>query len=102
MRRWLCAGAAMLAAGFAAAAAAQAQTRVETMEAGEIARLDAWSVAAIGRNSGALPVTLWSNSQAGRLAALFDQLPARFQSPAALALARRALASSGRAPQGEG
>jgi hypothetical protein len=92
----------MLAAGFAAAAAAQAQTRVETMEAGEIARLDAWSVAAIGRNSGALPVTLWSNSQAGRLAALFDQLPARFQSPAALALARRALASSGRAPQGEG
>ncbi|MBI1186767.1 MAG: hypothetical protein GC206_05455 [Alphaproteobacteria bacterium] len=101
-RRWLGASLAALAASLAAAGVAAAQNaRVETMESGEIARLDAWSVAAIGRNGGALPVTLWNNSDAQRLAALFDALPARFQSPAALSLARRALASSGRAPRGD-
>jgi len=103
LRRWLTTSAAILASGLGAISVADAQSgRVEAIESGEIARLDAWSVAAIGRGSGALPPSLWSRSDAARLGALFDQLPSRFQSPAALSLARRALASSGRAPPGEG
>ncbi|MDX2239030.1 MAG: hypothetical protein NW203_15815 [Hyphomonadaceae bacterium] len=91
--------AAALAASCALPAAAQTGSR-PTIEVGALRPLDLWSVSAIGQRQGALPATLWSGSDAAFLGALFDRLAAAPDSPAALALARRALASSADAPEG--
>jgi hypothetical protein len=87
---------------FAGAAEAQSQHGSAPIEMGALSQLDAWTVGAIGRAQGALPDSLWSNSNASQLSALFDRMPATFDSPAALLLARRALASAGTAPSGDG
>lgn len=98
----LLAAASALAIALAAASGAGAQSsRVEAIETGELNQLDAWTVGAIARAQGALPPTLWRASDASALSTLFDQLPASFDSPAALQLARRALASAGEAPAGD-
>jgi hypothetical protein len=83
-------------------AEAQSTQSDASIEVGTVSQLDAWTVGAIGRGQGALPDTLWANSNPAQLAALFDRLPASFNSPAALALARSALASAGAAPSGDG
>ena len=72
------------------------------IESGALRALDAWTVGALARNQGGLPPALWAGSDPAFLGVLFDRLPATFESPAALALARRALASAGDAPVGDG
>ncbi|MFZ4120144.1 MAG: hypothetical protein ACOYKM_00645 [Caulobacterales bacterium] len=101
MTRLLCATALASVLLAAAAPLALAQSRGSSIESGELSRLDAWSVGAIGRGQGALPPELWSASEPALLGALFDRLPGDFGSPAARTLARRALASPGAAPVGD-
>ncbi|MGE0828404.1 MAG: hypothetical protein AB7O04_03520, partial [Hyphomonadaceae bacterium] len=72
------------------------------IEMGALRQMDAWTVGAIARGQGALPETLWAGADPAFLGALFDRFPAAFTSPAALDLARRALASGAEAPAGDG
>lgn len=82
--------------------AASAQSALPApVETQALRELDAWSVSALGRNQGALPSDLWTRSDPAFLATLFDRLPANYESPAMLALARRALLSGGEAPRGD-
>lgn len=92
--------AALLAGGVCYAPRAAAQQL--SIESAPLTQLDGWTVGALSRAQGALPQTLWRTADARALAALFDRLPANFESPAAQALARRALLSAGQAPQGDG
>lgn len=69
-------------------------------EAAELQQLDAWTVGALARSQGALDPA-WTRSDAAFLAAVLDKLPAIYESPAALALARRVLLSAGAAPPGD-
>ncbi|MFT3729260.1 MAG: hypothetical protein QM759_15665 [Terricaulis sp.] len=71
------------------------------VEQQQIAAPDAWSVSALARGNGALPEDLWSHSDPAALVALFDRLPANYNSPAAQTLALRVLLSGGNAPQGD-
>lgn len=81
---------------------ATAQTpRQAAIESAPLTQLDGWSVGAITRTQGAFAPTLWRGSDPAVLGALFDRLPATFESPAARALAERALTSPGQAPVGE-
>jgi hypothetical protein len=84
----------------ALAGVSAAQAQAPPIEMDTLRQLDAWTVGAISRAQGGLPDSLWAPSDAALLGALFDRLPATFASPAARALARRALASAGDAPQG--
>ncbi|MEZ6024516.1 MAG: hypothetical protein R3C16_14110, partial [Hyphomonadaceae bacterium] len=86
------------AAPLPAAAQSALPTPVETQTLRE---LDAWTVGALSRGNGAFAPDLWSNSEPGLLATLFDKLPANYESPAMRGLARRVLLSSGEAPRGD-
>ena len=66
----------------------------------EIKSFDPWEVGAATRAEGQLPNTLWKNSDAVAVGALFDKLTKPFDSPAANRLARAALLSPGSAPAG--
>ncbi len=94
----------MALAAFAAAAplSAAAQSNLPApIESQELRALDAWSVSAVSRADGALNPDLWSHSEPEFLAQAFDRLPATYESPAALNLARRVLLSGGDAPRGD-
>ncbi len=91
--------AALLAA--APALATAQNTLPRPIEVQQLRELDAWSVSALARADGALAPNLWANSDPAFLAALFDRLPAAYESPASLALARRVLFSGGDAPRGD-
>ncbi|MGH6951575.1 MAG: hypothetical protein ACREH4_11910, partial [Vitreimonas sp.] len=95
---------AALAAAFTALSPlpALAQSNLpQPVETQQLGALDVWSVSALTRGDGALAPDLWRNSDPAFLAALFDRLPANYESPAAQALARRVLFSGGEAPRGE-
>ncbi len=92
----------LAAAPFAAHAQEQQPSALpRPIEGQALQELDAWSVSALSRANGALPADLWSRSDPAFLAALFDRLPATYDSPASLALARRVLFSGGDAPRGD-
>jgi hypothetical protein len=71
------------------------------IESSELSRLDAWTVSAISRADGALPSSLWLQSDPAFVAALFDRLPGAFDSPAVQVLTQRVLFSGGDAPRGD-
>lgn len=71
------------------------------IETQELRQLDAWSVAAITRQQGALDANLWERSDANFVAALLDRVPSMFESPAVSALTRRVLYSGGDGPRGD-
>jgi len=81
--------------------AAYAQTSPAPIQQTQLRDLSPWNVSALSRADGALPQDLWNRSDPAFLAALFDRLPAVYESPAALALARRVLLSGGDAPRGD-
>jgi hypothetical protein len=82
--------------------AAFAQSNLpQPVESQALQSLDAWSVSAVSRQDGALPSDLWTRSDPEFLALAFDRLPAVYESPATLALARRVLFSGGDAPRGD-
>lgn len=92
-----------LAAGVLLPVCAYAQTQEPApMEVQQISELNAWTVAALSRSNGALPGDIWSRSDPAFLAAAFDRLPAAYDSPATLTLARRVLLSGAEPPRGEG
>jgi hypothetical protein len=80
---------------------ASAQGMPAPIETETLRDLDAWSVSALSPGEGALPRDLWSRSDAGVIALLFDRLPAVYASPASQTLARRVLMSGGDAPPGD-
>lgn len=80
--------------------AAMAQTG-PAIEQTQVSDLNAWTVSALTRAEGAFAPDLWNRSDPAFLAALFDRLPAVYESPAAQALARRVLLSGGEAPRGD-
>jgi hypothetical protein len=82
------------------AAYAQQQNLPQPVEQQQLHDLDGWSVGALSRDNGALPADLWSRSDPAFLALAFARLPAVYESPATLALARRALLSPGETPRG--
>ena len=64
-------------------------------------QLDGWSVSGLSRAQGALAPNLWAEADPTALAAALARLPTIYESPAALALARRVLLSGGTAPAGD-
>jgi hypothetical protein len=91
-----------LAAGVLLPVCAYAQGQEPApMEVQQISELDAWSVGALSRANGALPADIWNRSDPALLAAAFDRLPAAYDSPATMALARRVLLSGAEAPRGD-
>lgn len=95
---------AALAVVLAATAAlpAYAQSNLpQPVEAQTLRELDAWSVGALTRQQGALNPDLWNRSDPAFLAAVFDRLPANYESPAMQMLARRVLFTGADAPRGE-
>ena len=89
---------AALAAGLAIGGPAAAQTSAIAVDA--LPQLDAWASGALGPTNGGLAPSLWQGSDPGALAILFDEGPRAYGSPAAAALAARALQSSSRSPGG--
>lgn len=90
-----------LAAGVLLPVCAYAQGQEPApMEVQQIGELNAWSVGALSRANGALPGDIWNRSDPAFLAAAFDRLPATYESPATMALARRVLLSGAEAPRG--
>lgn len=90
-----------LAAGVLLPVCAYAQGQEPApMEVQQISELNAWSVGALSRANGALPSDIWNRSDPAFLAAAFDRLPANYESPATMALARRVLLSGAEAPRG--
>ncbi|WP_156767623.1 hypothetical protein [Candidatus Viadribacter manganicus] len=91
-----------LAAGVLLPVCAYAQTQEPApMEVQQISELNAWTVGALSRANGALASDIWSRSDPAFLAQAFDRLPASYDSPATLALARRVLLSGAEAPRGD-
>jgi len=90
-----------LAAAAPLPALAQQNNLPAPVETQALRGLDVWSVSALTRRQGALPAELWRQSDAALLASMFDRLPAVYESPAALTLARRVLFSGGDAPSGD-
>jgi hypothetical protein len=93
---------------FAAAAAAFAPPGATAQQAAspqivtqQLQNLDVWSVSAISRAQGAFASDLWAHSDPAVVGALLGRLPSAYESPAALALARRVLFSGGDAPRGD-
>ncbi|MES1202036.1 MAG: hypothetical protein ABUS57_11380 [Pseudomonadota bacterium] len=83
-------------------AAALAQSALPApIETQDLQQLDAWSVSALARNAGALPTDMWAHSDPAFVAALFDKLPASFESPAQQRIVRRVLLSGASAPPGD-
>lgn len=90
-----------LAAGVLLPVCAYAQGQEPApMEVQQISELNAWSVGALSRTNGALPSDIWNRSDPAFLAVALDRLPAVYDSPATLALARRVLLSGAEAPRG--
>lgn len=90
------------AIGALAPMAGHAQQALPTpIETQALSALDAWSVSALARDQGALPANLWANSDPEVLALVLDRMPAVYESPATLTLARRVLFSGGDAPRGD-
>ena len=90
-----------LAAGVLLPVCAYAQGQEPApMEVQQISELNAWTVGALSRANGALPSDIWSRSDPAFLAQAFNRLPAVYDSPATLALARRVLLSGADAPRG--
>ncbi|HVY86073.1 MAG TPA: hypothetical protein VG943_13130, partial [Caulobacterales bacterium] len=82
--------------------AAMAQSALPApIETQELQQLDAWTVGALPRNGGALPNDMWSHSDPDFVAALFDKVPASFESPSQQRLVRRVLLSGATAPPGD-
>lgn len=71
------------------------------IEQQQISELNSWTVGALSRANGALPQDIWARSDPAFLALAFDRLPATYDSPAMLALARRVLMSGADAPRGD-
>lgn len=90
-----------LLVGMSPATALAQQTLPRPIETQSLRELNAWSVSALTRAEGALAPDLWSRSDPAFIAAVFDRLPAVYESPAAQALARRVLFSGGDAPRGD-
>lgn len=81
---------------------AHAQQALPTpIETQALRELDAWSVSALSREQGALPSSLWANSDPDVVALVLDRLPAVYESPATQTLARRVLFTGGEAPRGD-
>lgn len=91
-----------LAAGALLPVCAHAQSAEPTpIELQQLGSLDAWTVGALSRANGALAGDIWSRSDPAVLAVVFARLPAVYDSPAMLALARRVLLSGADAPRGD-
>lgn len=89
-----------LAAGALLPVCAYAQ-QPAPMQTQQVSELNAWTVGGLSRQNGALPTDIWSRSDPAFLALAFDRLPANYDSPATLALARRVLLSGADAPRGD-
>lgn len=89
---------AFIAALSAVSFSASAQGTFESTGLGEI---DPWGVGALARNEGALPNTLWQNSDPEILSDLMARTNPRALSPAARELVARAVLSSARRPAGD-
>jgi hypothetical protein len=91
-----------LAAAFTALTplTAYAQNLPTPVEQTQLQELDGWSVGALSRANGAMAPDLWTRSDPEFLALVFARLPAVYDSPATLALARRVLLSAGESPRG--
>lgn len=76
---------------------ASAQGTFESMGLGDI---DPWGVGALSRADGALPNTLWQNSDEQTLSNLFSRTNPRSLSPVAREIVARAVLSSARRPEG--
>ena len=81
-------------------ALAQQSNLPAPVESSQLSELDGWSVSALSRSDGALAPDLWAHSEPAFVAAVFDRLPATYNSPAMQTLARRVLFSGGEAPRG--
>ncbi len=79
---------------------AQAGQDPAPMQVEQIGELNAWTVGALSRANGALADDIWARSDPAFLALAFDRLPAVYDSPATLALARRVLLSGAAPPRG--
>ena len=99
--RFLAAAAALSALTPIAAYAQQGSALPAPVEQQQLRALDAWSVSALSRADGALAPDLWNRSDPASLAVVLDRLPAVYDSPAMLTLARRVLYSGGDAPRGD-
>lgn len=89
-----------MAAAAPALAHAQQPARDAQIETQQLQALDAWTVGTL-TGAGALPRDAWANTDPAVLAALYDRLPAVYESPAAQLLARRVLLSGANAPRGD-
>ncbi|MGE0597692.1 MAG: hypothetical protein AB7P07_15120, partial [Hyphomonadaceae bacterium] len=76
-------------------------SRTAEIEAAPLAALDAWSVGVLTQAQGAMPRDVWATTDADFLAALYDRLPAIYESPSMQALAERVLFSGAAAPRGD-
>jgi hypothetical protein len=91
-----------LAAGALSPVCAYAQSNTPApIEQTQLSELNVWTVGAISRADGALANDIWARSDPVALAAAFDRLPALYDSPATLALARRVLLTPADPPSGD-
>jgi hypothetical protein len=91
-----------LAAGALLPVCAYAQSNTPApIEQTQLSELNVWTVGAISRADGALANDIWARSDPAALAAAFDRLPAIYDSPATLALARRVLLTPADPPSGD-
>jgi hypothetical protein len=91
---------AFAAASVASLDAAAQQAVSPQIETQQLQSLDVWSVSAVSRAQGGLAPDLWAQSDPAVIDVLFGRLPANYDSPATLTLARRVLFSGGAAPRG--
>lgn len=75
-------------------------TAQSTFESSGLGDIDPWGVGTLARSDGALPNTLWSNSDPEVLDDLFMRTNPRSMSPVARELVARAVLSSARRPDG--
>ncbi len=88
----------LAAALFTASFSATAQSTFESSGLGDI---DPWGIGTLSRSEGALPNTLWANTDTATLNNLFARTSVRSLSPVGRDLVARAMLSSARRPQGE-
>lgn len=72
-----------------------------TFESSGLGDIDPWGVGTLSRAEGALPNTLWQNSDEKTLSTLFSRTSPRALSPVARELVARTMLSSARRPEGE-
>lgn len=92
-----------LAAGVLLPVCAHAQNNnlPAPVEQEQLSELNVWTVGALSRADGAMPRTMWTQTDPALLAAALDRLPAVYDAPAMQALARRVLLSPADAPAGD-